>query len=200
MRRTERGQASSCPAVPQAERGRSDQPCRVPPHGPRFRNRLIASIYQAERETPGTDEERVRRCSLSRPLLSPSGSGRIVCPRAGQPDSGTQQWSSISSLHRPRGHTWPEVICCLSRRGLRVFRARPFPSRQRNLRICSDFSLATSSVATVQLLPVLLPESAIPASIQTTELVLFAGSSRDGSDGTRTRDLRRDRPVMALPA
>jgi hypothetical protein len=27
----------------------------------------------------------------------------------------------------------------------------------------------------------------------------FAGTSRDGSDGTRTRDLRRDRPVMALP-
>jgi hypothetical protein len=26
----------------------------------------------------------------------------------------------------------------------------------------------------------------------------FAGTSRDGSDGTRTRDLRRDRPVMAL--
>jgi hypothetical protein len=24
---------------------------------------------------------------------------------------------------------------------------------------------------------------------------LFAGTSRDGSDGTRTRDLRRDRPV-----
>jgi hypothetical protein len=29
---------------------------------------------------------------------------------------------------------------------------------------------------------------------------LFAGTSRDGSDGTRTRDLRRDRPVMAVPA
>jgi SAM-dependent methyltransferase len=43
------------------------------------------------------DEERVRRRSLSRPLLSPSGSGRIVCPRAGQPDCGMQQWSSISS-------------------------------------------------------------------------------------------------------
>ena len=27
----------------------------------------------------------------------------------------------------------------------------------------------------------------------------FAGTSRDGSDGTRTRDLRRDRPVMVVP-
>jgi hypothetical protein len=25
---------------------------------------------------------------------------------------------------------------------------------------------------------------------------LFAGTSRDGSDGTRTRDLRRDRPAF----
>src|SRR6266542_6299546 len=28
-----------------------------------------------------------------------------------------------------------------------------------------------------------------------TETTAFAGYSRDGSDGTRTRDLRRDRPV-----
>ena len=27
----------------------------------------------------------------------------------------------------------------------------------------------------------------------------FAGTSRDGSDGTRTRDLRRDRPVLVVP-
>jgi hypothetical protein len=29
---------------------------------------------------------------------------------------------------------------------------------------------------------------------------LFAGTFGDGSDGTRTRDLRRDRPVMAFLA
>jgi hypothetical protein len=34
-----------------------------------------------------------------------------------------QQSSSISSLHgAPAGHTWPEVICCLSGRGLRISR------------------------------------------------------------------------------
>jgi hypothetical protein len=33
-----------------------------------------------------------------------------------------------------------------------------------------------------------------PRSIE----LLLAGWKRDGSDGTRTRDLRRDRPVLAL--
>src|SRR5215207_6590913 len=32
---------------------------------------------------------------------------------------------------------------------------------------------------------------------QTTQLGYFAGTSKDGSDGTRTRDLRRDRPSQA---
>src|SRR5918996_2804594 len=37
------------------------------------------------------------------------------------------------------------------------------------------------------------------ASYRTTKKCLFAGTSRDGSDGTRTRDLRRDRPSRAQP-
>src|ERR671930_216037 len=74
-------------------------------------------------------------------------------------------WSSITSLHRPTGHTWPEVICCLSRRGLRVSRSSapmqttqygdlqrffarclsvatvsccPFAARKRHARVCPD--------------------------------------------------------------
>ncbi len=31
------------------------------------------------------------------------------------------------------------------------------------------------------------------------EGAMLAGTSRDGSDGTRTRDLRRDRPVLGVP-
>ena len=44
-----------------------------------------------------------------------------------------------------------------------------------------------------------VPQAPRPMSIQTTGGADFAGTLGDGSDGTRTRDLRRDRPVMALP-
>jgi hypothetical protein len=46
----------------------------------------------------------------------------------------------------------------------------------------------------------LLPEITISMPNETTQQADLQGKRRDGSDGTRTRDLRRDRPVMALPA
>jgi hypothetical protein len=41
-----------------------------------------------------------------------------------------------------------------------------------------------------------LGHEVIPASGQATQTGLFAGTLIDGSDGTRTRDLRRDRPAI----
>ena len=112
-------------------------------------------------ETLAKDEERVRRCSLSRPLLSPSGSGSIVCPWAGQPDSERSSWSSIASLHRPTGHTWPEVICCLSRRGLRVSRSSAAMQTTQYADLQRFFALR-SSVSDRAAAARLLPESAMP--------------------------------------
>jgi hypothetical protein len=40
----------------------------------------------------------------------------------------------------------------------------------------------------------LLPENALWPPTQTTEHAILQEKGRDGSDGTRTRDLRRDRP------
>ena len=42
-----RGQAPPVPASARAERGRADEPRRVPSHGFRFRNRLTLSLKSA---------------------------------------------------------------------------------------------------------------------------------------------------------
>ena len=44
-------QAPSLPAVAYAEHGRPDQPRRAPLTAPTFRNRLIASVSRANRQT-----------------------------------------------------------------------------------------------------------------------------------------------------
>jgi hypothetical protein len=59
---------------------------------------------------------------------------------------------------------------------------------------CRSFPQRAIRPQRSKLLPVCCPEIA-SACLPGQQKCPFAGTSRDGSDGTRTRDLRRDRPV-----
>ena len=58
--------------------------------------------------------------------------------------------------------------------------------------LSAGLPVATAAAAIVRA----LNEGAREVTLETPKTPRFAGSSRDGSDGTRTRDLRRDRPAL----
>jgi hypothetical protein len=70
------------------------------------------------------------------------------------------------------------------------------PEQKTNLPDLQEFLPKSQKPAAARLLPGI----AVAVPIQTTQQADLQGKRRDGSDGTRTRDLRRDRPVLALPA
>ena len=66
-------------------------------------------------------------------------------------------------------------------------------SVDRNSSLCRDFVPARVTCEPELVLPVCCPKSP-GCALSENARCLFAGTLRDGSDGTRTRDLRRDRP------
>jgi hypothetical protein len=81
--------------------------------------------------------------------------------------------------------------------GIALTKSRRDRTGNEKLPICRYFARITN-VRAARVLPVCCPKSRDRASIDNRNS-LFAGTSRDGSGGTRTRDLRRDRPVQPQP-
>jgi hypothetical protein len=97
-----------------------------------------------------------------------------------------REWNAavveLRCVHRPTGHTWPEVLCCLSRGGSRISHSSA-PMQTTQYGGFAAFLALNSSAATRHVAARLLPESAVPASIETTELAYLQGFSETGATG-----------------
>jgi hypothetical protein len=119
-------------------------------------------------------------------------------PSAGR---SARQWKAAvveNQLHRPTGHTWPEVICCLSGRGFRVSRWSA-PMQTTQYADLQHFSTLYSSVNDRAAAALFAARKRHSASVQTTELAYLQALQETGATGLEPATSGVTVPRRGLP-